>query len=201
MSGYILHISIQTFWHSGTGRHLGAAGDAATHRDALDLPTLPGRHIKGLLRDALEHAARWCWPGHSLALTRALFGDRTEHAPAGLEPQASALRISDARLPDEVISWLGRDDPSARRLRGGLFRIIQSIALDAESGARKTCSERGIEVVVPLDLTARIESLPGRQPPADWPNRMREVLPLISAVGAHRNRGLGRALLNLEAAR
>jgi hypothetical protein len=199
MSTYILHIRLQTYWHAGTGRGLGAAVDAAAYRDADGLPALPGRHIKGLLRDALEQAQAWGWAGHADGvLLYRLFGQRTEGVSAGEIPASGLLRVSDARLPEALRAWLGLDEQ--RSLRAGLFRVLQSTAVDVKTGSAQDRSLRGIEVVVPLDLQARIEPLPGAVPPSDWAERLREVLPLVTAVGRHRTRGLGRALLTLEAA-
>jgi len=199
MSAYTLHIRLQSYWHAGTGRGLGAAVDAAAYRDGDDLPALPGRHIKGLLRDALEQAQAWGWQGHADGvLLHSLFGQRTESLNAGQIPASGLLRVSDARLPGVLCVWLGHDD--RRSQRTALFRVVQSTAVDDSTGSAKDGSLRGIEVVVPLDLQARIEPLPGAVPPADWAERLREVLPLIPAVGGHRTRGLGRALLSLEAA-
>jgi hypothetical protein len=199
MSTYILHIRLQTYWHAGTGRGLGAAVDAAAYRDADGLPALPGRHIKGLLRDALEQAQAWGWAGHADGvLLHRLFGQRTEGLSAGEIPVSGLLRVSDARMPEALCAWLTLD--AQRSLRAGLFRVLQSTAVDVKTGSAKDRSLRGIEVVVPLDLQARIEPLPGAVPPSDWAERLREVLPLVTAVGRHRTRGLGRALLTLEAA-
>ncbi len=199
MNAYTLHIRLQSYWHSGTGHGLGAAVDAATHRDRDGLPTLPGRHIKGLLRDALEQAMEWRWDGHADGvLLRSLFGHRTESARAEQVPTSGVLRVSDARLPNVLCAWLGQGDRHAQR--NALFRVLQSTAMNDNTGSAQDGSLRGIEVVVPLDLQALIEPLPSVMPPADWADRLREVLPLIPAVGGHRTRGLGRALLTLEAA-
>lgn len=201
MSAHTLRVQILTFWHSGTGLRIGAAVDAATCRDASGLPTLPGRHLKGLLRDGLERAEVWGWPGHTgRGLAGALFGTRAEHGRNDESPPPqSTVHVSDARLPEQLAQWLGHDTPEVRSLRAGLFRVVHSTAIDEETGTALDHTLRGIEVAVPLDLTANIEPVPGSLlPPADWPTRLREILPLISAVGAHRTRGLGRALLSLE---
>lgn len=51
-----LRFELHTFWHPGTGRGDGALADAAVHKTAEGLPFLPGRTVKGLLRDAAELA-------------------------------------------------------------------------------------------------------------------------------------------------
>jgi CRISPR/Cas system CMR subunit Cmr4 (Cas7 group RAMP superfamily) len=117
MSAYTLHIRLQTYWHAGTGRGLGAAVDAAAYRDADGLPALPGRHIKGLLRDALEQAQAWGWAGHADGvLLHRLFGQRTEGLSAGEIPASGLLRVSDARMPEALCAWLALD---AQRYQSG----------------------------------------------------------------------------------
>lgn len=201
MSAHILTVDIQHYWLPGTGRGGGAMLDATAHRDPKGLPVLPGRHLKGLLREALESAAAWGWAGYS-GLAAQLFGDRTESSVAeGIIPAAGTLRVSDARLPAELASQLANSAHAARRARlARLYRVLAATRIDPDSGTAADQSLRSIEVVVPLRLHARIEPIPGAEPPADWPQRLQAVLPLIPAVGSKRNRGLGRALLSLAPA-
>lgn len=199
MSTPTLHIRLQTYWHCGTGRGLGAAVDAAAYRDSDDLPAVPGRHIKGLLRDAMQQAQAWGWSGHADgSMLHTLFGQRTEGSLIDAPPASGLIRVSDARLSDDLSAWLRHED--RRSQRAALFRVVQSTAIDESTGSAKDHSLRGIEVVVPLELQAPIEPLPGAAPPSDWIDRLREVLPLIPAIGGHRGRGLGRVLISLEAA-
>lgn len=198
MTVQTLTVDIQHYWLSGTGRGGGAMLDAVAHRDAHGLPALPGRHLKGLLRDAVENAQGLGWPGYA-DLAALLFGDRTEpSAEAGFIPAPGALRVSDARLPADLSAWLAQ--PAQKSQRPRLFRVLAATRIDPDSGTADNQTLRSVEVVVPLCLQARIEPIPGAQPPADWPQRLRAVLPLITAVGGKRNRGLGRAVLSLTPA-
>lgn len=196
MNAYRLNIDLRGYWHPGGGRGGGAVLDAMTHRDSTGLPVLPGRHLKGLLREALECAEGFGWDGYA-GLAQRLFGARTETAPEGL-PGPGSLRVSDGTLPRPNREWLA-DPERQRRLVPHLYRSLYATAIDTATGTAKDRTLRGIEVVVPLLLQARIEPVPGQPaPPADWPKRLRECLPLIDAVGAQRGRGLGRAVLGLE---
>lgn len=195
MSTHRIKIDLRGYWHPGGGRGQGMVLDATCHRDADGLPVLPGRHLKGLLRDALERAEAWGWNDYA-GLASALFGDRPEDT-ADVTPNPGSLRIGDARLPDDIAAHLASD--AGKPLRTGLFRSLYATAVSHQTGTAEDRSLRGIEVVVPLQLHADISLIPGREAPADWPMRLDAVLPLIDAVGAHRNRGLGRAVLTLEA--
>jgi hypothetical protein len=197
MNSHILHIDIRGYWHPGGGRGQGMVLDATCHRDAHGLPVLPGRHLKGLLRDALERAEAWRWKDFR-GLANQLFGDRTE-VLEGSVPNPGSLRVGDARLPDAIANHLASEN--GRELVPGLFRALHATAVEHDSGVAKDKSLRGIEVLVPLKIKAAIGLIPGQKPPPDdWPEKLRGVLPLIDAVGAHRSRGIGRAILSLEGA-
>lgn len=189
-----LRIEFLHYWHCGGGRGGGASLDARVHRDGEGLPCVPGRHLRGLMRAALECGEAWQWPGFE-RIADQLFGERTEGKAGFLKP--GSLRVSDAVLVPAEGAWLGQTDAGRKRLPG-LFRNLHATAIDPKTGTAKTHSLRGIEVVVPLILHAEIEALPGSVPPEEWQTQVRAALPLVTAVGAHRSRGLGRARLSLE---
>jgi len=196
MTQHRIEIDLRSYWHPGGGRGQGMVLDASCHRNANGLPVLPGRHLKGLLRDAIERAEAWGWPGYA-GLAATLFGERTEEVEHRV-PQPGCLRVSDAGLPTAIVQHLGSKNGQA--MLPGLFRALYATAVEHDTGAAQDKSLRGIEVVVPLLIEAQIGPVPGREPPSDWPERLQAVLPLIDAVGAHRNRGLGRAVLKLREA-
>ena len=196
MSTQTLKIDVRGYWHAGTGRGGGAVVDAVVHRDPSGLPVLPGRHIKGLLRDALERAEAWNWDGYT-GLADHLFGQRSERIAPGVVPNPGCLRVSDGCIDRSLAHYLG--SPNGKHHVPRLFRSLHSTAVDHETGSARDHSLRGIEVAIPLQLYARIEVITGADSPSpDWRERLRDVLPLIDAVGAHRTRGLGRAVLSLE---
>ncbi|MFP4696156.1 RAMP superfamily CRISPR-associated protein [Thiohalospira sp.] len=193
MTSARLHIEIRGYWHTGGGVGSGAVADALVQRDSGGLPVLPGRHLKGLLREAVDAAGLWGWSGYE-GLATVLFGERDEDTDS--VPSAGALRVSDATLPPETAAWLAGTE-AGRALRPGLFRTLHATAVDSKTGTAMDQSLRGIEVVVPLELEARITPV-GSGSPADWGRRLEQVLPLVRAVGAQRQRGLGRAILSLK---
>ena len=215
-----LIINIRSYWHPGTGRGSGFHLDALTHTGADGLPRLPGRHLKGLLRDALYRAETWQWPDAPAGITEALFGSRPiERNDATAEESAEdaterntpnrpdddnlstpgLLRVSDATLPTEVAKWLASDD--GKPYAAGLYREHFGTAIDERSGVAKERSLRGMQVIVPLELTAIVREVPGVKTVinvADWKKTLAAVFPLIPAVGAHRTRGFGRACLSWQ---
>ncbi|MBK1646711.1 hypothetical protein CKO25_19120 [Thiocapsa imhoffii] len=203
MNSATLIVEIQSFWHPGTGRGSGFYLDAMTHAGSDGLPRLPGRTLKGLLRDALWRAEQWQWPQVPQGATWTLFGSRDQHGDGETSDvnlsEPGALRVGDACLPTEVADYLSRTT-DGRALIQGLYREHFSTAIEPGTGVAKARSLRGIQVIVPLTLEARISEVPGLQAKAGWRETLKAVLPLITAVGAHRTRGFGRARLSWKEA-
>lgn len=191
MTTHTLRIDIRSYWHPGTGRGSGFHLDAVTHEGADGLPRLPGRTLKGLLRDAIHRAENWAWKEVPEGSTDLLFG------PLGREradTDFGLLRVSDATLPTELAGYLASKE--GRKLVPGLYREHFSTAIEPGNGIAKSRSLRGMRVVVPLALEAEIATVPGVPEVPDWRERLTAALPLINAVGAHRSRGFGRVMLS-----
>jgi hypothetical protein len=199
-----LVVRIDSYWRAGTGR--GAAGrlDALCIRDRDGLPCLPGRAVKGLLRDAVDRAEQWGWFAHRPrpALTTRLFGEegfrRTEDgSPDMTRPYPAAasgcLRVSNAVLPPGDRAWLKKEP----QLIAHLFGTMNSTAIRHDTGAALDRSLRAEEVAMPMTLEAEIAELGGGAPP-DWPEVLALAIPLVRAVGSGKSRGLGRCHVSLR---
>lgn len=197
MNALRLEVDFRGYWHAGAGRGSGHHLDALVCRDADGLPYLPGKTLRGLLRDAVRKLEQW--GGESAigeGMTRRLFGGEAwerdgDDVKARDVTEPGALFVSDARLPDEVRSWLAL--PENGGLRAGLFREHFSTAMTADGVAREK-SLRGMELAVPIVLRAEVRPLPGRDA-AGWRKAVLAALPLVRAAGAMRSRGLGRCVL------
>lgn len=203
MNSATLIVDIQSYWHPGTGRGSGFYLDAVTHAGADGLPRLPGRTIKGLLRDALWRAEQWQWPQVAEGTTWTLFGSRGKSRDPNRRDEnlsdAGVLRVGDACLPSEVAAYLS-GAKAGRALIPSLYREHFSTAIEHATGVAKAHSLRGMQVIVPLTLEAPVSEVPGLSALAGWRDTLEAVLPLINAVGAHRSRGFGRARLSLKEA-
>lgn len=186
-----LVFNILSFWLVGSGAGEMATFDARPIRDALGLPVIPGRQVKGLCRQAMRDAES-LFPDTLSEMTVALFGDRADPGkPLRNNPNPSTLRFDDARLPEnERAALVGHDDLIAQ-----LYCTRRSTAM-TEMGVARPHSLRLEEMVVPLRLEAGVSALSGA--PIDWQNKLREALPLLNAVGSDRTRGLGRVIVTLE---
>lgn len=200
MTRRYLHCCFLSYWHPGTGGGLGAWLDARA-RSMGGLPLVPGRTLKGVLREAVERAEGLGWHGEGLAVgnrwTDRLFG---QPATAAGSSVPGALRIGSAELDATTRAAIHAlaDEPRRDALRGMRAALHQTAIED--TGVAKEGSLRGIEVYVPMPLAA----------PIDWIGADDEAaitaafavlarsLALVEGLGAHRTRGLGRVALTLE---
>lgn len=195
----LIKIEIHSEWRSGTGRGKGLYLDAETLRDALGLPMLPGRQIKGLVRHALESGAEWAgdW-NHDLVQKLCGINSQSEEK-SRFETEAGKLSFSSARMGQEWLNYFtalkDQDDQSqadAQKLIEALYKVRRQTAMD-DQGLVKDHSLRSIEVCVPMTLYATVQGDLNEEET----QALSTALKLIRSVGGMTTRGLGRASLSL----
>jgi hypothetical protein len=191
---WTLTIEILEYWHAGTGRGQGAALDATTIRSQSGLPYLPGRTVRGLLRDGATLAESL---GRIPAgRTVAMFGD--DRVPG-------CLYFGDAELPGEVERWVRSCGGAESDVAASLFRTIASTAIEPETGTARDRSLRAMEVAVPMTLRSevrlRVDPVLSPTPVTadDVETALREAARFVRGVGSDRRRGLGRATVSIAA--
>jgi len=206
-----LIFDIQGYWRAGTGKGGGSLYDESVQKDVYGLPLLPGRTVKGLLRDACWRLEQW--EQLDEGTTRKLFGIR--FTPEGTtidqkqddspeKPKAGLIRVSNAELETETRQYLqslilsDKDDNKGyfRDISNQFFRMISSTAI--ENGSAKDKSLRTSEVTIPLKLIANISINEDKKENQDYWKVLEKCLPLIRAIGNNRTRGLGRTLVTLN---
>lgn len=206
---YQIKFDIHSYWRAGTGRGGGALLDEVVHKDAYDLPCIPGRSVKGLLRNAVYCAEKWGLLNDSggdpknTALTQSWFGTKGDH----LKNSPGILGFSDAVLEPDLLDYLLllREETNGLELFQEYVRYfyhyIHATAIDANTGSAKDKSLRAMEVTIPLTLTAQLHILQPEQlntKTPKWCEILTRCLPLIRGLGTSRNRGLGRVTVTLE---
>lgn len=196
-----LFFDIHSYWHVGTGRGLGPSADAVAFRDAAGLPCVPGREVKGLLREAVALAERLGLYGPTPGPAERWFGTAIpeEDRERALERMRyttlpGALTVGSACLgdsPDATRAWRAWAAQQPAQI-AALFRPFASTKLD-ERGVADDQTLRAVEVVVPVRLRAEVEG-----PNDDWPDQLARALSFVDGLGAHRNRGFGRVTVTLE---
>lgn len=194
MTTYQLQIDILDLWQAGSGKGQGSYLDSTPTLDDDGLPFLPGRHLRGLLREAVRHLALLgiCGSGVEEALFGSHAGQEDRH-----QTNKGRLRVGSAHLPPEIRGHL-LGAMGAKQLHAGLFLDVFQTAIDETTGAAGGRSLRSARLCVPMLLVAAIEELK----PIDQDARaaLEASLSLIDAVGAARNRGLGRCVATIKQA-
>lgn len=195
-------LDIVSYWHAGTGRGDGPGADAIVARTRQGLPFLPGRTVKGLVRDAVAAADRAgaiddpdakrleTWFGSDVI--RVERDDRERQLEeARYTTEAGRLRFGSATLGDAWAAWAA----THRTERGHLVHTFASTRIGTDGVAHDE-TLRTIEISVPMTLRAPVEGLDEASEAA-----LSIALPLfLRSAGAHRRRGLGRIDARLEMA-
>lgn len=197
-----LKFDLSSYWRVSSGKGGDALADTLVLRDANGLPLIPGRAVKGLLRDAMNLASL-SGAVQSASITR-WFGSKLpgfsveneEHAQkleeARYQTTESELWFGSATLPSSWTSW-ARDHRDSEILQA-LFAFQSSTALD-EHGMAQQHSLRVSEVAIPMELRAEVR---GPDDDVSWVQDLMTCLPLLRYMGSRRNRGLGRVDVSLE---
>ena len=171
-------------WHCGSGLSAGADVDALVIKDKNGIPFIPGKTIKGLLREAVEEILySGVEDAHSVdELIKESFGlfiDKNNF-------WKGSMFFTNAELSPSLQSKI-----QTVQLEKYLYTSIASTAIE-ENGIAKDFSLRKIQLVVPCELYGTIMNVP---------DNMEEILAkglkFIKRVGVNRNRGLGRCSLSV----
>jgi len=153
------------YWHLGSGMSAGAKLDSLVVKEK-GLPYVPGKTVKGLLRDMVEEI--------DSAKVAKIFGSEGS--------DMSENYFSNATLSDSTEEHLLLN----KHLVKHLYSSISSTKIE-KNGIAKDSSLREIEVVVPLTLYGEIECVD-----EETETLLANAMSMIKQIGLNRNRGLGR---------
>lgn len=203
-----LRFELSSYWRIGSGKGADAIADSLILRDPKGLPLIPGKAVKGLLRDAMSLAALsgtvapeslTRWFGSTLAGSddHDSNGDRQEEQLelGRFRSQEGALWFGSAQLPAEWQDWARKARDADRREILGALATYQSSTAIQRDGMVREGSLRVAEVAVPMVLTAEIRGPANDQ---SWVADVKAALPALRALGSRRNRGLGRVQVTVE---
>lgn len=181
-----------TDWHCGSGLAAGADVDALVVKDFQGLPFIPGKTLKGLLREAVEDIIGFRsgkdpdLDGRRRRLVIEAFGyfdGKQEEGGARPEMTRGSAYFTNALLPEAE-----RRAIIAASLQPYLYRTVSSTAID-EEGIAEAHSLRRMETTVACTLEGEILGLPDDD---DFRQLMADALRYVKRLGQNRNRGLGR---------
>ncbi len=190
-----IRITFLSDWQISTGLGDSYRADAVLVRDADGFPYVPGRALKGALR---EGARRLGQCRDDLRQAEYFFwGSRSDAPDANV---SGRLRVSAATLPASLKQQV-KDLPEARALLDDLTILHRQTAVTPEGTAR-TGSLRSTECAIAgLELEAELTVPPCPQADDAWlRNYFAAVCAAVKSIGGKRSRGLGQCVLSLDAA-
>ena len=183
-------IDFYSNWLIGSGMG-GGSKDGIILKDDDGLPFIPGKTLKGLLRDAYKEC------GFSEENEIELFGhrkhklDKNEKNPKN---EQGKLYFSSAYLQKDLRSHLNNN----KVLINGLFTSKTSTQLDNHKQAENH-SLRKIEVCIPLELEASITPLfSEKEIYKDYQKHLEKAFKMLKLLGEKRYRGIGRCIVKLK---
>lgn len=191
MKNKILQYKIEFFssWHCGSGLSAGADVDALVVSDRDGLPFVPGKTVKGLVREAFEDLL--AFRKKDTRIVAELFGNAEDRNYLPLDAddkmRQGTLFFSNAELLPEQKQIILDE-----QLKPFLFDRISATRI-TEDGIAMPHSLRRIQVVLPCSLYGTILDVPEEYLPL-----LEQAMKLIKRIGMARNRGLGRCLFTIE---
>jgi len=161
-------ITFYDFWHLSSGTSAGPSMDSLVVKDSDGLPYLPGKTLKGLVKEMVELLDN--------SKVKIIFGDEGS--------KIANSYFSNATLDEDTTNYL-INNPT---LKKHLFDKVTSTQI-GENGIAVDKSLREIEVVVPLTLSGTIE--------CEDEELITQALGMIKQIGLNRNRGLGRCKIEV----
>jgi CRISPR/Cas system CSM-associated protein Csm3 (group 7 of RAMP superfamily) len=176
-------ITFLSDWHVGSGLGAGAETDAEILKNIDGLPYIPGKTIKGLIKDACNDIADINEAKISKDVMTEIFGNyvgNSDKSESGSAFFGNATICIDES--NEIIE---------NNLQDFLFKNISSTAINEKTGIASSKSLRSMEVCMPIILQGSIEI----------DEKHQEVIKLASKwvrhIGVNRNRGLGRCTISI----
>ncbi len=191
-----LEIHFLSDWHIASGIGDGHWADALLIRDADGLPHIPGRALKGALR---EGARRLSLCENTSYLTQAVQYFWGSASTVEENNTAGVLRVSAAHLPQSVYTALKNIDDKENLIRD-LTILRQHTALDDKGMVVKhslhsiECGMAGMSMEANIHIPVHSHIQDAEAWIRDY---MRAVCAATKSIGGNRARGLGRCRISL----
>lgn len=179
-------IEFFSYWHAGSGLAGSTYADSIVNKNTHGLPYIPGKTLKGLLRDAAEKINSYNNELISKEFITKVFGARAEEGNTNYQEEGSAF-FTNAGLSKGLSEEIMKSE-----LVNELYKVISSTKID-ENGQAKEGSLRQLEVTIPLTLYGTIEQLDG----SIFKEEITMCFDWIKQMGQGRNRGLGKCKFSI----
>jgi len=181
MNTITYQIDFFTFWHAGSGLSGGAEANLIVIKNQKGLPFIPGRTLKGLLREAAMLLNKLDDQLVTTSFIETVFGVG-ENEETQQNGKMGTCYFGNAELSQYLSEKISDEQ------RNQLYHVLASTAID-KLGQAKEGSLRQMEVCIPLTLYANIEQFPSD---SDNLKQLEYCFQWIKKMGSTRSRGLGR---------
>lgn len=182
-------IHLLSNWHTGSGLSAGAESDAEVLKDDNHFPYIPGKTIKGLLKDALEEM-----PNMDGEIIKSIFGyeERDKEEEKTKEEKVIRTHKRKAFFSNATLGKAEREEITPK-MADFLYRNVSSTKIN-KNGVAENKNLRTMEVCVPIVLEGEISGLEDEKEQKAVTN----ALKWVRHLGVNRNRGLGRCKFIVE---
>lgn len=189
-------IKFHTDWHCGSGLAAGADVDALVVKDKDGLPFVPGKTMKGLIREAIEEMELPIEENDRNLFIQAFGNSEDRNANSRLTEESENydfLQKGETFFTNAELSEDERLAIVSNNAARFMYRSISSTAID-DDGIAVEHSLRKTEVVVPCTLEGEILGINDR----NLAEEILKALSYIKRLGQNRNRGFGRCTITGE---
>jgi CRISPR/Cas system CSM-associated protein Csm3 (group 7 of RAMP superfamily) len=189
MNRIAYQIEFFSYWHASSGLAGSAYADLLVKRTREGLPYIPGRTLKGLLREAAEIINKL----DSNLVTQTFIVDVFGQAPdeKDIEEERATLEaksfFSNAYLSDHLKKMIPEKQIPF------LYHVLAATKIN-EKGVAADGTLRQLEVTIPLILLATIEQFPDKP---GYEQQLNYCFQWIKRMGLNRSRGLGRCQFSI----
>lgn len=176
-------IKILSEWHIGSGLGAGAETDAEILKDENRLPYIPGKTIKGLIKDAYYDISEVQSNIISMEEIKSIFGE--------FDKESNKTKAGEAKFSNAILNSKEQKEIIENGLSDYLYKNIASTAID-RNGIADEKSLRTMEVCMPLTLYGSIELNDTHK------DKILLAAKWVRHLGVNRNRGLGRCKFIIE---
>jgi len=184
-------ITFYSYWRIGTGLG-GGSKDNILMKDDDKLPVIPGKTLKGLIRDAYNELGLEKNEDKEIEL----FGQELADKPGAITKEdlhEGKLYFGSATLPEDEINYL-KQNPV---LIPGLYDTITTTRLDDDKQNEDSALIKS-EVCIPLTLEAEILPKGNYQISDEDKANLTKALQILRLMGEKRYRGLGRCKIDIN---
>ncbi|MEO1257795.1 MAG: RAMP superfamily CRISPR-associated protein [Bacteroidota bacterium] len=183
MSSIVYQVNLTSWWHTSSGLSSGTDANLVVIKNLERLPFIPGKTLKGLLREAASKINRLQPNMVTEEFITDVFGIGEDHGKAVLAESICFFGNAylSQRLSENIIKESQQDL---------LYSNLASTEINS-AGVAVDKSLRTIEVTIPLTLYANIEAFPNKEE-KKYLQQLKYCMQWIKRLGLNRTRGLGR---------